>query len=60
MTGASIMKELMEIINPPLQIIAFTLKFFQSALVCSQKSYFYEMQELPVFSVIYNCSKRIS
>lgn len=54
------MKELMEIINPLLQIIAFTLKFFQSALVCSQKSYFYEMQELPVFSVIYNCSKRIS
>ena len=42
------MKELMEI------FIAFTLKFVQSGLVCSQKSYFYEKQELPVFSVIYN------
>ena len=54
------MKELMEIFNPPLRIFAFTLKFVQSGLVCSQKSYFYEKQELPVFSVIYNFSKRIN
>ena len=41
MIGIPIMKELMEILNPPLRIIAFTLKFVQFGLVCSQTSYFY-------------------
>lgn len=46
------MKELMEILNPPPQIIAFTLKFVQPGLACLQTSYFYETREPPVFSVI--------